>query len=125
MGTICQHAVHPFAACALLSRIADDLDLRAVAGFPMANNPVDPLQALQAALTVTQNSKEQADLLLSLRESLELQPAPIPVLVDYLLRLAVNADDSLLKRWILDLLHFAISRSTLSVAIRTQRSSIL
>jgi symplekin len=91
----------------------------------MANNPVDPLQALQAALTVTPNSKEQADLLLSLRESLENQPAPIPVLVDYLLRLAVNADDSLLKRWILDLLHFAISRSTLSVDIRTQSSSIL
>ena len=125
MGTNLSAGGPPFSCLSPLSRIADDLDRRAVAGFPMANNPVDPLQALQAALTVTPNSKEQADLLLSLRESLENQPAPIPVLVDYLLRLAVNADDSLLKRWILDLLHFAISRSTLSVDIRTQSSSIL
>ncbi|KAF6752970.1 Symplekin tight junction protein C terminal-domain-containing protein [Ephemerocybe angulata] len=88
----------------------------------MANNPLDPLQALQAALTVPQNSKEQADLLSSLRESLENHPSPIPVLVDYLLRLVVNAGDSLLKRWILELLQFAICRSTLSQDVRTQMS---
>jgi len=86
----------------------------------MSNNAVDPLQALQAALAVPPNSKEQADLLASLRESLESHPAPIPVLVDYLIRLVVGGEDSLLKKWILDLLHFAISRSTLSVDVRTQ-----
>lgn len=86
----------------------------------MANNPVDPLQTLQAALAVPPNSKEQADLLSSLRESLENNPAPVPVLVDHLLRTVVNAEDSLLKRWILDLLQYAICRSTLSVDVRTQ-----
>lgn len=86
----------------------------------MANVPVDPLQALQAALTVQANSKEQADLLSTLRESLETHPGPIPILVNTLVGIVVNAGDSLLKRWVIDLLHFAICRSTLSMEQRTQ-----
>ena len=86
----------------------------------MANNPVDPLQTLQAALAVPQNSKEQADLLTSLRDHLENNPAPVPVLVDHLLRTVVNAEDSLLRRWILDLLQYAICRSPLSLEVKTQ-----
>lgn len=86
----------------------------------MASNPVDPLQALHAALTVQPNSKEQADLLATLRESLENHPAPIPILVGTLIGIVVNAGDSLLKRWVIDLLHFAICRSTLSLEQRTQ-----
>ncbi|KAF9462864.1 Symplekin tight junction protein C terminal-domain-containing protein [Collybia nuda] len=89
----------------------------------MANNPVDPLQTLQAALTVQANSKEQADLLAALRETLENHPAPIPILVGTLIGIVVNAGDSLLKRWVIDLLHFAICRSTLSLEQRTQMSS--
>lgn len=79
----------------------------------------DPLNALQAALTVQANSKEQAGLLDSLRESLEAHPAPIPILVGTLLGIVVNAGDSLLKRWVIDLLHFAICRSSLTLDIRT------
>ena len=86
----------------------------------MASTPVDPLQTLQAALSAQANSKEQADLLAALRESLEARPAPIPILVDTLLGIAVNAGDSLLKRWILDLLQFAICRSSLIIEQRTQ-----
>lgn len=82
--------------------------------------PVDPLQTLQAALSVQANSKEQADLLATLRESLEARPAPIPILVDTLIGIAVNAGDSLLKRWILDLLQFAICRANLTLEQRTQ-----
>ncbi|KAJ6581382.1 Symplekin tight junction protein C terminal-domain-containing protein [Mycena capillaripes] len=89
----------------------------------MASNPLDPLQTLQAALSVEANSKEQATILASLRESLELQPAPITVLVAALIGFVVNAGDSLLKTWVIDLLHFAICRAPLSLEQRTQLAS--
>ncbi|KAJ6493673.1 Symplekin tight junction protein C terminal-domain-containing protein [Mycena vitilis] len=88
----------------------------------MASN-LDPLTSLQAALTVPANGKEQADILAALRESLELQPAPIPVLVGVLVGQVVNAGDSLLKTWVIDLVHFAICRARLSVEQRTQLAS--
>jgi symplekin len=86
----------------------------------MASNPVDPLQTLQAALSVPANSEEQAELLSKLRDSLEQHPAPIRVLVGTLIASVVNAGDSLLKTWVIDLLHFAICRSTLSMEQKTQ-----
>jgi symplekin len=87
----------------------------------MAGNPIDPLQALSAALAVPADSKEQADLLATLRESLEAHPAPIPILCTTLVKTVSGAGDSLLKRWVLDLLHFAIARSALSQQVRSQR----
>lgn len=84
---------------------------------------VDPLQTLQAALTVQANSKEQADILDSLREYLEAQPALIPVLAGTLVGQVVNGGDSLLKSWVFNLLHFAICRSALSQDVRTTRES--
>jgi symplekin len=89
----------------------------------MATNQVDPLQLLQAALTAPENTTEQANLLAALREALELHPAPIPILVHTLIGKVVNAGDSLLKRWVIDLLHFALGRSSLSLDQRTQSSS--
>ncbi|KAH7927832.1 hypothetical protein BV22DRAFT_1031314 [Leucogyrophana mollusca] len=89
----------------------------------MAGNPVDPLQILSAALAVPPDSKEQADLLATLRESLEAHPNPIPILCTTLIKTVSGAGDSLLKRWVLDLLHFAICRSTLSLEVRTQLAS--
>ncbi|KAH7890752.1 Symplekin tight junction protein C terminal-domain-containing protein [Phlebopus sp. FC_14] len=89
----------------------------------MAGNPIDPLQALSAALAVTPDSKEQADLLATLRESLEAHPGPIPILCTTLIKTVSGAGDSLLKRWVLDLLHFAICRSSLSLEARTQLAS--
>lgn len=86
----------------------------------MASEPVDPLQALSAALAVPSDSKEQADLLAKLRESLEAHPSPIPILCTTLIKTVSGAGDSLLKRWVLDLLHFAICRSGLSLEARTQ-----
>jgi symplekin len=90
----------------------------------MAANPVDPLQALSAAIAVPANSQEQADLLATLRESLEAQPAPIPILCTTLFSRLVGSGDSLLKKWFLDLLHFAICRSTLTLEVRTQRKVV-
>ncbi|EAU90241.2 cleavage/polyadenylation specificity factor [Coprinopsis cinerea okayama7 len=91
----------------------------------MAANPVNALQTLQAALVAEPNTKEQADILATLRESLESHPSPIPTIVDTLIsRIAVNAGDSLLKRWILDLLQFAIARSTLPLETRTQNDPV-
>ncbi|KAF8661382.1 hypothetical protein AX16_001475 [Volvariella volvacea WC 439] len=89
----------------------------------MASVPADPLHILQSALAAQANSKEQADLLSTLRESLESHPAPIPILVGTLVGIIVNAGDSLLKRWVIDLLHYAICRSPLSVEQRTQMAS--
>jgi symplekin len=88
----------------------------------MVDNPADPLQILSAALSAPAGSKEQADLLATLRESLEAYPSPIPILCTTLLGVVPGAGDSLLKRWVLDLLHFAISRSSLTLDARTQRS---
>ncbi|KAI0272578.1 Symplekin tight junction protein C terminal-domain-containing protein [Gloeopeniophorella convolvens] len=81
---------------------------------------MDPLQALTAALSVPADSKEQADLLATLRETLEAQPHPIPILCSTLLKTAAGSADSLLKRWVLDLLHFGIARAPLAVEARTQ-----
>lgn len=86
------------------------------------SNPVDPLQQLSAALAAPADSKEQADLLATLRDSLETHPSPIPILCTTLIKTVSGAGDSLLKRWVLDLLHFAICRSSLSPEARTQRA---
>ncbi|KAH9965034.1 Symplekin tight junction protein C terminal-domain-containing protein [Lactifluus volemus] len=80
---------------------------------------MDPLQALTAALSVPADSKEQADLLAALRETLEAQPHPIPILCNTLLKTAAGSNDSLLRRWVLDLLHFGIARAPLAVDTRT------
>ncbi|CAL1714714.1 unnamed protein product [Somion occarium] len=82
-------------------------------------NPVDPLQTLSTAWNAPANSKEQADTLAVLRESLEAHPQPIPVLFNSLIKALTDSEDSLLRRWVLDLLHFAICRSSLSTDTRT------
>ncbi|KAJ8521574.1 hypothetical protein ONZ45_g1743 [Pleurotus djamor] len=87
-----------------------------------SSTTVDPLQSLQAALSVQKNSKEQADILNSLREYLETQPGLIPVLVNTLIGQVSNAEDSLLKTWVFSLLQFAVSRSALSQDVKTQLS---
>ncbi|KAH9032328.1 Symplekin tight junction protein C terminal-domain-containing protein [Lactarius hengduanensis] len=84
---------------------------------------MDPLQALTAALSVPADSKEQSDLLAALRETLEAQPHPIPILCNTLLKTAAGSNDSLLRRWVLDLLHFGIARAPLAVDTRTQLAS--
>ncbi|KAG7093905.1 hypothetical protein E1B28_007543 [Marasmius oreades] len=89
-----------------------------------APSPVDPLHTLQTALNSPANSQQQAEQLAKLRESLELQPAPIPILISTFLSIIIgNAGESLLKTWVIDLLHFAICRSTLTMEQKTQISS--
>ena len=83
---------------------------------------MDPLQALTAALSVPADSKEQADLLAALRETLEALPHPIPILCNTLLKTTAASNDSLLRRWVLELLHFGIARAPLSVDARTNRA---
>ncbi|KAH9846038.1 Symplekin tight junction protein C terminal-domain-containing protein [Lenzites betulinus] len=84
-----------------------------------ANAGSDPLSQLSLALSAPADSKEQADLLATLRESLESHPS-LSILCSTLLKTLSGAGDSLLKRWVLDLLHFAICRSSLSLDARTQ-----
>ncbi|KAI0629295.1 Symplekin tight junction protein C terminal-domain-containing protein [Trametes polyzona] len=87
----------------------------------MATNAanVDPLSQLSLALAAPADSKEQADLLASLRESLENHPS-LYILCSTLIKTLSGVGDSLLKRWVLDLLHYAICRSNLSLDARTQ-----
>ena len=80
------------------------------------------LRALQAAYEVPADSKEQADLLATLREQLESNPSVIPVLCTNLLRGVSGASDSLLKSWTLDLLHYGLSRANLPIEKRTERA---
>ena len=87
----------------------------------MAAAVVDPLQTLSAALAAPPDSREQADILTTLRESLEARPQPIPIICTTLIKNVSGANDSLLKRWVLDLLHFAICRSSLGMDARTNR----
>lgn len=87
-----------------------------------SNASLDPLQALSAALAVPADSLEQASLLASLRDSLEKQPNRIPILCTALITTISGAGDSLLKRWVLDLLHFGLACSSLPLETRTQRS---
>jgi len=87
----------------------------------MATAVVEPLQTLSAALAAPPDSREQADILTTLRESLEARPQPIPVICTTLIKNVSGANDSLLKRWVLDLLHFAICRSSLGMDARTNR----
>ena len=88
----------------------------------MASTPVDPLQALSAAFAAPADSKEQSDLLSALREALEIHPGTIPILCKTLIGTLSGAGDSLLKRWVLDLLHFALCLSNLSIDARAQRT---
>jgi symplekin len=81
---------------------------------------MDPLQMLQAAGTVPPNSKEQSELLTTLRQTLEQRPAPIPILVGTLLPGVAHAGDSLMKYWVIDLLYFAICRANLTPEQKTQ-----
>ena len=87
----------------------------------MSNVPFDPLKALAAALAAPADTKEQAEQLEALREHLEAHPNPIPVLCTTLIGVVSGGGDSALKRWVLDLLHFAICRSTLPAETKTQR----
>lgn len=83
--------------------------------------PIDPLSQLSLALAAPPDSKEQADLLATLRDSLEGHPS-LSILCSTLIKTLSGAGDSLLERWVLDLLHFAICRSNLSLDARTQRA---
>lgn len=83
---------------------------------------MDPLQALQAAYAEQADSDEQADRLSQLREYLEENPNYIPVLCSSLIRGIPGAQDSLVRRWTLDLLHFGISRASLPIEKRTERA---
>lgn len=85
---------------------------------------VDPLQILSSVYQLAPDSPEQAQLLSKLRENLEFRPNPIPILCTSLLKSVSTQSDSLLKRWVLDLLHFAISRSSLSSEVRTNREHL-
>ncbi|TFY75979.1 hypothetical protein EWM64_g8033, partial [Hericium alpestre] len=85
--------------------------------------PSDPLQLLAAAVAAPADSQQQADLLATLRESLEAHPQPLPILCTHLVKTVSAPGDSLLKRWVLDLLQYAICRAPLPVETRTQLAS--
>lgn len=88
----------------------------------MASTPTDPLTRFSEALSAPADSKEQATLLATLREQLEAHQNTIPILCQTLLATLGSSSDSLLKRWVLDLLHFGICVSGLTPETRTTRA---
>ncbi|KDQ18951.1 hypothetical protein BOTBODRAFT_28429 [Botryobasidium botryosum FD-172 SS1] len=81
---------------------------------------MDPLQTLTAALSVPSNSPEQIEILAALRAHLEAHVDSLPLLCNTLLQSVVSAEYSLFKQWVVDLFHYTICRSTLSLDINTQ-----
>ena len=123
LGAYCAFpcSLPPPTGCFVLSARRGAKKYLVLSSFSMAAAVVDPLQTLSAALAAPPDSREQADLLTTLRESLEARPQPIPILCTTLLKNVTGPNDSLLKRWVLDLLHFAICRSSLNIEVRTNR----
>ena len=81
--------------------------------------PLDPLEQLGAVANAPVNSAQQAEMLAALRESLEGHPTLATVCSGFALGL-LPGPDSLLRRWALDLVHFAIAKSALSTDARTK-----
>ncbi|KZV93110.1 hypothetical protein EXIGLDRAFT_674317 [Exidia glandulosa HHB12029] len=81
---------------------------------------MDPLEVLKRALSAPQGSDDQRNVLGQLRAQLELQPGLIHPLCTMLVPTIAHAADSLMKHWVLDLLHYALSRSSLPVDAKSQ-----
>lgn len=79
----------------------------------------DPLGMLQAALVAEPNTKIQAEHLDTLRKSLERNIAPIKVMASLLTTKTLNSDQWLLKSWVLDVFHYALAQSALSIEDKT------
>ena len=85
---------------------------------------LDPLEQMGAVVNAPANSKEQAEMLAALRELLEGHPTLATVCSGFALNV-LSGPDSLLRRWALDLVHFAICKSALSTDVRTKRAWLL
>jgi symplekin len=93
---------------------------------PGTGIPVDPLHALQAALTAPPGSPAQRAQLATLRAALDATPGRILLLLQMLLPYCrVSAENSEMKRWVLDLFANALGRASLSVDQRVQRACSL
>ena len=76
---------------------------------------------LRATVNVIDSlTQEQAETLGALRHSLEANPVAIPLLCKTLLPTVPANNDTLFKRWVLDLVHFGVSRSALPMEERTK-----
>lgn len=82
---------------------------------------IDPSAALIYALQCPTDSPEQSQALKGLRVLLENDIEALRTLCPTLLQTAMNMQDSIFKRWAIDLFHFSITTNSLSLEIRTQR----
>ncbi|KZT59495.1 hypothetical protein CALCODRAFT_430835 [Calocera cornea HHB12733] len=83
-------------------------------------NASDPLQLLSSALSAPADSPLQAERLSELRVVLEKkQPSLIPIMISNLLPTTALSLDSVLKRWLLDLVLYALGSQTLDYGTRT------
>ena len=84
----------------------------------------DAFQLLSLAIQQPQNSQLQADALRKLRESLEVQQNRIPLIVSTMIggvgRGGAQRENTLLKSWVLELMSFALGRSTLNWETKLQ-----
>ena len=80
---------------------------------------MDPYAALTQALQEKIDSPEQTKALVALRPWLEQQPAALPQLCPMLVKTVAAGEDSLFKRWALELYAFALGSSTIASDART------
>ncbi|EJU03654.1 hypothetical protein DACRYDRAFT_21169 [Dacryopinax primogenitus] len=80
----------------------------------------DPLQLLSSALSAPADSAEQGERLVQLRVVLENnRPSLIPIMISNLLPTTAMSVDSVLKRWLLDLVLYALGSQALDYNTRT------
>lgn len=85
-------------------------------------NGQDLYSALTQVLALPTDSPEQGAALKALKPLFETQPAMLPALLpQFTANLAGAGTDSLMKRWTLELLRFALSTPSLTLEARTQR----
>ena len=86
---------------------------------------IDPSAALIYALQCPPDSPEQSQALKGLGVLLESDLEALKTLCPTLLQTAMNMQDSVFKRWAMDLFHFSITTNRISLETRTQRMSSL
>ena len=97
--------------------VGDGIDLKPSS----SSGPIDPVQALTAALVLPSESKAQNDALVFAAQRFEEQPSKLPELCERLLGMVVEGEENSLRRWTLGMIGMTMSRTELTSDVKTQR----
>jgi symplekin len=85
----------------------------------------DPVQALHQALTLPAESTEQSKALQTASERFEANPKRLPELCAQLLPMVVDGGETLLRRWTLEMVGFAVGRGELGEEVKVEGKYLL